>query len=351
MQLCALRHEDLRTHEIDPGDLLGHGVLDLNPGIHLDEKPLVFVQIEQELDRPGIVISDLARDPRGGLAQFVADAVVQTHRRSYLHDFLVASLHRTIALVQMQHFAVSVTEDLHFDVLCARDILFEENSRVSKSALRFALSLVQQRIKIACLMDDAHPAPTAAKCRFDDQREPNVRRDLERLCAVVHWIVGSGKSRDLEFLGQSASRNLVSHQLEQLGARPDESNARFGASARESRVLRQESIARMNQVDALFLGQRDDPFHIEVSPDGPLPFAHEISLVRLEAVHGKAVLLRIDRDRAQAKLRRSAKDADGDFGAIGDEQFFRLVRLKGARSTRGRTHREGEFYWKARLQG
>ena len=68
-------------------------------------------------------------------------------------------------------------------------------------------------------------------------------------------------------------------------------------------------------------GQRDDAGDVEVRPDRAFARADLIGLVGLEAVQGEAVFLRIDGDRAQAEFVRRAEDANGDFAAIGSEQF------------------------------
>ena len=49
--------------------------------------------------------------------------------------------------------------------------------------------------------------------------------------------------------------------------------------------------------------------------------ADQVGLVRLEAVQGVAVFVRVDRDRANAQFVGRAEDANGDFAAIGDEQL------------------------------
>src|SRR2546428_561192 len=46
----ALRDEDLSPHQIDAGDHLRHGVLDLNPGIDLDEIELARIDVVEEFD-------------------------------------------------------------------------------------------------------------------------------------------------------------------------------------------------------------------------------------------------------------------------------------------------------------
>ena len=49
--------------------------------------------------------------------------------------------------------------------------------------------------------------------------------------------------------------------------------------------------------------------------------AHQVGLVRLEAVEGELVLLGIDGHRLLAELGCRAHDADGDFAAIGDQDL------------------------------
>ena len=80
----------------------------------------------------------------------------------------------------------------------------------------------------------------------------------------------------------------------------------------------------MNDVHALLLRERDDALDVEIRADRPLPLAHAISLVRLEAVHRKPILLGVNRDGAQAQFGRRAHDADGDLRAVSDEQFLRV---------------------------
>ena len=47
-----------------------------------------------------------------------------------------------------KHAVVAVTEDLHLDVLRARDVLLEKDRRIAEGALRLALRLVEERIEI-----------------------------------------------------------------------------------------------------------------------------------------------------------------------------------------------------------
>ena len=238
-------------------------------------------------------------------------------------DLLMTALHRTIALVQMNHIAVLVAENLHLDVLGARNVFLEEHRRIAERAFRLRLRLVQQVRQIAGFVDHPHAAPAAAERRLDDQRKTDFLRRLQRLCPDP--TIGSslpGSTGTLIFLRQRARGRLVAHHVEQLRTRPDKRDSRLGAGAGEIRVLGQKPVAGMNRVHALFLRQRDDAVNVEIRGDRALALADEVGLVRLEAMEAEPILLRVDRHRAKPEFRRRAEDADGDFAAIGDEQFF-----------------------------
>ena len=57
---AALGEAELLAHEVDAGDLLGDRVLDLQPGVHLEERDGA-VLADEELARAGADVADLAR--------------------------------------------------------------------------------------------------------------------------------------------------------------------------------------------------------------------------------------------------------------------------------------------------
>ena len=88
-----------------------------------------------------------------------------------------------------------------------------------------------------------------------------------------------------------------------------------------------KSVAGMDEIHALFLGQRDDAGNVQVRAHGAFALAHHVGLIRLEPVDGQPILRGVDGDGAQSKFSGGAKDADGDLAAVGDEQFSRFIRL------------------------
>ena len=190
-------HEDLGAHEVDAGNLLGDGVFDLNAGVHLDEEPLLAVEVVEEFNRAGIVVTNPAGDPDRRIAELAADSILETDRGSDFDHLLVAALNRTIALVQMENVPVVVAENLHLDVLCAGNVFLKKDCGISKRPAGLALGLVQQRREIGFLEHDTHPSAATAKRRLDDQREADFFCDFESFRAIRNRVLGAGECGDI----------------------------------------------------------------------------------------------------------------------------------------------------------
>jgi hypothetical protein len=81
-------------------------------------------------------------------------------------------------------------------------------------------------------------------------------------------------------------------------------------------------------IDLVLPGDADDVGDIQVGGDGFLAGAHQIGLVGLEAVQGKAIFVGKNGDGTDTHLAGRAQDADGDFTAIGYKQpanFFHVA--------------------------
>jgi hypothetical protein len=57
---------ELQPDEVQAGDRLGHGVLDLEPGVHLEEPELARA-VDHELDRPRTDVADGPGEGHGGV--------------------------------------------------------------------------------------------------------------------------------------------------------------------------------------------------------------------------------------------------------------------------------------------
>ena len=168
----AGRDQHLRLDEVDRGDLLGHGVLDLDAGVHLDED-VAPVRVEEELDGAGVLVADLAGEAHRVGAHPVPDLGVQARSRGDLDDLLVAALHGAVALVEVDHAALgarAVGEDLHLDVARVDDGLLDEDGRVAEGALGLAHAGLDRLAQVGPVLDLPHPATAAAGDGLDEER-------------------------------------------------------------------------------------------------------------------------------------------------------------------------------------
>ncbi len=137
----ALGDEDLGADDVDAGDLLGHRVLDLHAGVHLDEVELAGVAVHQELDGAGAFVVGGAGDLEAERADVVALLLGQVGGGRALDDLLVAALDRAVALPEVVDRPELVAEDLHLDVAGVEDHLLQIALAVAEGRHRLAAAL------------------------------------------------------------------------------------------------------------------------------------------------------------------------------------------------------------------
>ena len=335
----------LRLHQVDVGDLLGHGVLDLDARVHLDED-VVALGVEQELHRAGVAVADLLREPHRVRAHPVAELGVEVGGGRDLDDLLVPPLDRAVALEEVDHVALAVGEDLHLDVARVDHGLLDEDGRVAEGALGLAHAGLDGLPQVRLLVDPAHAAPAATGDGLDEER---VRQLGGRRHQRVHvgGRLDRGQRRHARRLGRGDRPGLVAGEREHVGGRTDEGDAGVGARLGEGRVLREEAVAGVDRVGARPHGDRHDGLGVEVGPDRVAALADLVGLVGLEPVLGPAVLVREDGHRARTDLVRRAEGPDRDLAAVGHEHLgehgpeaIRDRRTADRRTLRAR-HREG----------
>jgi len=72
--------------------------------------------------------------------------------------------------VEVNDVSVLVAKDLHFDVLGALDVAFEEDGVVAEGVLGFFLGLGEAGLELGGFFDDAHAASAATEGGLDDER-------------------------------------------------------------------------------------------------------------------------------------------------------------------------------------
>ena len=268
------------------------------------------VGVGDELDRARAVVARGLRQ-RDRLVAQRAPQLVRDHRRRRLLDhLLVAPLQRALALAERDHVAVRVPDHLHLDVPRARQEALEEHAVVAEAGLRLALRGGHRVVQVLGALDDAHPAPAAARRRLDQHGVLDSLRRVRRDGAARRPASAASFARTLSPISSIAS-----------GDGPTKTTPGRGARARQRGVLGQEAVARVQRVRA----HRDDLVDRQVRGDADrgIGLAH----VRRARIH-----IRVDRDRADAEPVQRADHAARDLAPVGDEDRAEHAQAPSARA-------------------
>ena len=126
---------DLLAHEVEAGDHLGHGMLDLEARVHLDEIELAV--LVEEFDGADAEIAELAHRAGDDAPISARAAALRAGEGASSQDLLVAALQRAVALAEMDDVAVAVGEHLDFDVARLLEIFLDVDGVVAERGLGF----------------------------------------------------------------------------------------------------------------------------------------------------------------------------------------------------------------------
>ena len=129
--------------EVEPGDLLGDAVLDLQARVHLEEAELaVLVEASRRCPR------SRSRSPRATFtaASPIAARIVgdRAGRGRFLDELLVPALRRAVAVAEVHAVAVRVGEDLQLDVARAGEVALDVALGPAEVRLRLALRRLER---------------------------------------------------------------------------------------------------------------------------------------------------------------------------------------------------------------
>src|SRR5207247_4182616 len=100
---------ELGGDQVDPGHLLRHRVLDLEPRVRLDEgEPARVVGVEEELEGPDARVAHLRRHAHGGAGEPRAQLPGEARRRRELAALLMPALAAAVPLAELAYRAAPV---------------------------------------------------------------------------------------------------------------------------------------------------------------------------------------------------------------------------------------------------
>jgi len=323
-QFLAVGDANLPLDEVDAGDHLRDRVLDLQSRVHLEEEEVAV--LVDELDRAGVVVTHGSRGLDRCFAHGLFDAVRQRRRGCLFDQFLMATLGGTVAQRDPHDVAVLVADQLHLDVSRPREVSLDVDLVATEERFRLSLGGVHRLLHRGGVLDHFHTATAAAECRLDGDWPAVLFAELHDFRRAVDELGGTRHDRCAAAQRGLAGRHLVSHFDDGGGRRPDEGHAQVGDGLGEVGVLREKAVAGVHGVGAALADGIEDRLGIEVTLGRGLA-AEGVRLVGQSHVQGVAVEFGIDGDGGNAHLAGGANDANGDFSAVGDQDFLRHEHL------------------------
>lgn len=193
--------------------------------------------VQQELDGARAAVPDMAGEGDRIDAHLVTQLGVQVRRGRQLDDLLMATLHTAVTLIEMDHVAEVVRQNLHLDVAWIDHCLLEIDRRVPERRLGFPAGGFDRLRKRRDIADTTHtPAPATGNC-LDEQRKRHAGRNRQQ-------FVDRGRRRrghqhgQAGFAGRRDGARLIPSQLKHFGAGTDEADARRRACRSQIRILR-----------------------------------------------------------------------------------------------------------------
>ena len=178
---------DLLAHDVDAGDHLGHAVLDLHAGVHLQEE--VLAVREQAFDRAGAAVAT-ARAAATAISPRRSRSAGSTRGRGRLLDqLLVAALDRAVALAEVDDVAVAVGEDLDLDVARVGQVALEVDGRVGEELLALAGRALERGLQLVpgSATRKPLPPPPPAALTVTGSRSSAATARRPRRVSTARW--------------------------------------------------------------------------------------------------------------------------------------------------------------------
>ena len=222
----------------------------------------------------------------------------------------------------MHHVALSVTEHLNFQVLRPGNITLKKNSRIAEGTLGFALGFLQHWFQVFFLGYHPHPSAPSTEGSLDNQWKTYLPPPFQCLAWLGDSLGRGRQSGNACLIRGFFCSHFVTHAFEQFRSRSDKGDTSVFTGSCKLRVLREETVTRVNEIDTLFLGKRNNRINVKVSRNRTLSLTDQISFVGLEPMNTEPVFLCINGNCPKIKFSRRAKYTDGDFTTIGNKEFF-----------------------------
>ena len=230
------------------------------------------------------------------------------------------ALRGAVALAEPHDVAVGVGEDLHLDVARAGEVALHVALGATEVGLRLACGGLERVGGFVGAGRDLQALAAAAVRGLDRDRPPELVAERHDLARVGDRLERARHRRDVGGRGGLPRRDLVAHDLDGLGRRPDPRHATRRDRPREVGVLGEEPVPGVDGLGAALLDRAEDGVGVEVALGCGLA-AEGVGLVGVADVQRITVEVGVDGDGGDAELAARAHDAHRDLSPVGDQDF------------------------------
>ena len=239
-------------------------MFNLHTGVHFNEVELAV--LVQKFKSTGTPVRNFLAGGNAALTNPLDQLARNARGWGFFNDFLVAPLHRAIALAQVNRVFKFVGQDLDLNVPGVLQEFFQVHRWVAKSCLRLCFGrghgIHQGRLGVH------HPHATAATAPsgLDDHRVAHSSGDPPNLDWVARQFpLRTGHTGHTGLDHGLLGRDLVTHDANRLRRRPDKLKAAFLNSLGKICVFAQKTVARMDRLGVGDFRSRNNGRHIEVA--------------------------------------------------------------------------------------
>ena len=170
-------------------------MLDLNAGVDLDEVVPVLL-VDEELGSSCVAVPNVPSDFDSVTQDSLTDLLGEVGRRSNLDNLLVTTLDRAVTFEQVDAVALSIGEQLDFDVPGALEESLDEDSAIAERSLGFADCTLERILELLLIADDTHSTSSSSHGGLDDNREAMLFHELSAVGVGFDRTGGTGNDRD-----------------------------------------------------------------------------------------------------------------------------------------------------------
>jgi len=132
-------------------------VFDLDPSVHLEEVEVTV--LVEELDGAGAAVPGFGNARSGGFTEFLPRLFVEDRRGRLLDEFLLTTLYRAVAFVEMADGPVAVADDLNLNMAWVLEEALDVDSVVVEVCLALTFGVRERLLGLLGTGNDFSPRP------------------------------------------------------------------------------------------------------------------------------------------------------------------------------------------------